>query len=124
MSHHGKYKEATLEEIGEEFGLTRERTRQIQEGALSKLRHRLQVRGVSKHDVADMFPEKVYEPHIRSHQCRDCLTELRNNKFSRCPPCQQYEEARHDGYQQGQFRSDQYMAGVRAILTRWKGTTT
>jgi RNA polymerase sigma factor (sigma-70 family) len=35
--------ELTLEEIGRRFGLSRERIRQIQEGALSKLRERLQL---------------------------------------------------------------------------------
>jgi RNA polymerase primary sigma factor len=34
--------ERTLEEIGAEFGITRERTRQIQEGALVKLRRKMQ----------------------------------------------------------------------------------
>jgi RNA polymerase primary sigma factor len=37
----GGDKEQTLEEIGEKFGVTRERIRQIQELALSKLRRKI-----------------------------------------------------------------------------------
>ncbi|MDO9580793.1 MAG: sigma-70 family RNA polymerase sigma factor, partial [Bacteroidales bacterium] len=33
------YREMTLEEIGEKFGLTRERVRQIKEKAIKKLRY-------------------------------------------------------------------------------------
>lgn len=35
----GDYQEMSLEEIGENFGLTRERVRQIKERALQQLRH-------------------------------------------------------------------------------------
>ena len=36
----GNHRTHTLEEVGQEFGLTRERIRQIQSGALKKLRSR------------------------------------------------------------------------------------
>ena len=39
--------EHTLEEVGEIFGLTRERVRQVEEKALGKLRERLEKRGLS-----------------------------------------------------------------------------
>ena len=38
----------TLEDIGSELGVTRERVRQIQAEALEKLRGRLRVRGLSR----------------------------------------------------------------------------
>lgn len=41
------HKAATLEEIGRELGITRERVRQIQIEALKKLRHTLEARGYS-----------------------------------------------------------------------------
>ena len=41
------YESATLEEVGDEIGLTRERVRQIQVEALKKLRRMLEGRGLS-----------------------------------------------------------------------------
>jgi RNA polymerase nonessential primary-like sigma factor len=49
---HG-YHRATLEEIGQEIGVTRERVRQIQLAALSTLRSMLESQGVSSETVLD-----------------------------------------------------------------------
>lgn len=48
------YEPSTLEDVGAEIGLTRERVRQIQVEALRKLRVMLQSRGLSLADVIDM----------------------------------------------------------------------
>jgi RNA polymerase nonessential primary-like sigma factor len=45
------YPRCTLEEVGEELGVTRERVRQIQLDALSKLRRILERNGYSKENV-------------------------------------------------------------------------
>ena len=47
--------EMTLEDIGERFGVTRERIRQIQELALKKLRTKMEERDRSKHDPGDIL---------------------------------------------------------------------
>jgi RNA polymerase nonessential primary-like sigma factor len=49
---HG-YHRSTLEEIGQEIGVTRERVRQIQLAALSTLRSMLESQGVSSENVLD-----------------------------------------------------------------------
>ena len=45
------YERATLEEVGKEIGLTRERVRQIQVEALKALRHLLEEKGLSEDSV-------------------------------------------------------------------------
>jgi RNA polymerase primary sigma factor len=47
--------ERTLEEIGAQFGVTRERIRQIQELALKKLRRKMEQRDRPQDDLADTF---------------------------------------------------------------------
>jgi RNA polymerase nonessential primary-like sigma factor len=49
---HG-YRRATLEQIGEEFGVTRERVRQIQIDALEKLRGLMESHGISSDAILD-----------------------------------------------------------------------
>ncbi len=50
---------ATLEEIGELWGITRERVRQIERAALHQLRARLKLAGVSERDIRDYFASKA-----------------------------------------------------------------
>lgn len=50
---------ATLEEIGEELGLTRERVRQLEESALRKLLARMPIAGVTAERVAEMLAGKA-----------------------------------------------------------------
>ncbi len=52
---------ATLEEIGELWGITRERVRQIERDALRQLCARLKLVGVSERDVRDYFASKAGE---------------------------------------------------------------
>ncbi len=49
---HG-YRRLTLEEIGDEFGVTRERVRQIQIGALENIRNMIEAQGISQDIVLD-----------------------------------------------------------------------
>jgi RNA polymerase nonessential primary-like sigma factor len=49
---HG-YRRLTLEEIGDEFGVTRERVRQIQIGALENIRTMMKAQGVSREFLLD-----------------------------------------------------------------------
>ncbi|MGB5630151.1 MAG: sigma factor-like helix-turn-helix DNA-binding protein, partial [Woeseiaceae bacterium] len=49
---HG-YRRATLEQIGEEIGVTRERVRQIQLDALKSLREMLETHGISGETLLD-----------------------------------------------------------------------
>jgi RNA polymerase nonessential primary-like sigma factor len=49
---HG-YRRLTLEEIGDEFGVTRERVRQIQIGALENIRDMMKAQGVSQEFLLD-----------------------------------------------------------------------
>jgi len=44
--------EKTLEEVGQQFGVTRERIRQIQDEALRKLRKRIEKRDKKKDEIA------------------------------------------------------------------------
>jgi len=46
----------TLREVGESYSLSRERIRQLQEGALRVLRHALERRGFEHRDVLDELP--------------------------------------------------------------------
>ena len=49
---HG-YRRATLEQIGDEIGVTRERVRQIQLDALKNLREMLETHGISGESLLD-----------------------------------------------------------------------
>ncbi|SFD86338.1 Sigma-70, region 4 [Thiohalospira halophila DSM 15071] len=50
---------ATLEQVGAELGVTRERARQIEAQALAKLRRNLEARGLG---LDDLLPERIGGP--------------------------------------------------------------
>jgi hypothetical protein len=49
---------ATLEDIGEAFGVTRERVRQIEEKALRRFKHRLGIAGITFEDFSEMLARR------------------------------------------------------------------
>ena len=56
--------ELTLEQVGARFGLTRERIRQIQAGALKKLGH--EARGQAMLELAELSAERHAESDLAS----------------------------------------------------------
>ena len=68
---HG-YRRATLEQIGEEIGVTRERVRQIQLDALKNLREMMETNGISGEFMLDCRSGRPSErqPQAASHQTR------------------------------------------------------
>jgi RNA polymerase primary sigma factor len=60
----GKHEEHTLEEVGEKYGVTRERIRQIESKALTKLMHHTRSR--------------LLKPHLDSYEAKEKLPGVRH----------------------------------------------